>query len=183
MESPPYKTAPASLKGRRRQTGGPISEFMAAEHAFLDELLAQASRGSIPAYRQFRERLLRHISIEEKLLLPMAQRRRSGEPLPMAARLRLDHGALAALMLLPPAPGTFKAVGAVLAAHNPLEEDPGGVYEQCDALAGGESGELLRRAAEMPAVPVSAWVENHARVLAAVRRALVRGGYSAALID
>jgi hypothetical protein len=59
--------------------------------------------------------------IEERLLLPMAERKRGGESLPLAARLRVDHGALAALMTLPPTHGTFRAVNAVLKAHNPLK--------------------------------------------------------------
>src|SRR6516162_5453828 len=81
---------------------GPIGEFMVSEHALLDTLLAQAVRGSVEAYQGFRQRLLRHIRIEERLLLPTAEQKRSGEPLPLAARLRLDHGVLAALMMLPP---------------------------------------------------------------------------------
>jgi hypothetical protein len=47
----------------------------------------------------------------------------------MAPRLRLDHGALAALLMLPPVDHTFRAIRAVLDAHNPLEENEGGVYE------------------------------------------------------
>ena len=90
---------------------------MTSEHASLDRLLAEAERGSVEADREFRQRLLRHIRIEERLLLPMAERKRGGEPLPLAARLRLDHGALAALMMLPPSRGTFRAVSAVLKAH------------------------------------------------------------------
>jgi hypothetical protein len=37
--------------------------------------------------------------MEEKVLLPFAQKKRGGEPLPIAAKLRLDHGALAALLV------------------------------------------------------------------------------------
>lgn len=89
---------------RARSDTGQLYRFMAAEHARLDELLAQASAcvGAIDteAYEEFRKVLLRHISIEEKILLPAAQRRRGGQSLPLAEKLRMDHGALAALMML-----------------------------------------------------------------------------------
>ncbi|MEP6889972.1 MAG: hemerythrin domain-containing protein, partial [Nitrospirota bacterium] len=53
-------------------------------------------------YDQFRAGLLRHIGTEEKILLPAAQRLRGGQPLPIAAKLRLDHGAIASLLMPPP---------------------------------------------------------------------------------
>ena len=73
----------------------------------------------------------------------MAERKRGSEPLPLAARLRLDHGALAALMMLLPTHRTFRAVSAVLKAHNPLEENSGGVYDQCETLAGLDALSLI----------------------------------------
>jgi hypothetical protein len=45
---------------------------MASEHTSLEGLLAEAERGSVEAYQEFRQRLLRHIRIEERLLLPMS---------------------------------------------------------------------------------------------------------------
>jgi hypothetical protein len=163
-------------------TRGPIGEFMASQHALLDSLLAQAARGNVEAYREFRQRLLRHIRIEERLLLPMAERKRGGELLPLAARLRLDHGALAALMMLPPARGTFQAVSGVLKAHNPLEETSGGIYDQCERLAGPEADELLLQCEKTPSVPVSPWIDDP-KVLEAARRVLIRAGYAASLLE
>jgi hypothetical protein len=161
---------------------GPIGEFMVSEHALLDTLLAQAVRGSVEAYQGFRQRLLRHIRIEERLLLPTAEQKRSGEPLPLAARLRLDHGVLAALMMLPPTRSTFRTVSAVLKAHNPLEETSGGVYDQCEALAGPDASELLSQCEKTPPVPVSPWIDDP-KVFEAARRALIRAGYAASLLD
>ncbi len=58
--------------------------LMAGEHAQLDKLLDKAASdgGAIDseAYQDFRERLLKHIRIEERILLPMAERKR-GEPI------------------------------------------------------------------------------------------------------
>ena len=64
-------------------TRGLIGEFMTSEHASLDALLLEAARGSVEASREFRQQLLRHIKIEERLLLPMAEQKRGGEPLPL----------------------------------------------------------------------------------------------------
>jgi hypothetical protein len=158
---------------------------MKSEHARLDCLLAQAAeRGGAAdnaAYEGFREHLLRHIRIEERILLPMAQRKHGGDPLAIAPRLRLDHGALAALLMLPPVDHTFRAIRAVLDAHNPLEENQGGAYEQCEALAGSEANALLTHALATPRVPVSRWVDS-SKVVASARRVLARAGYDPALL-
>ncbi|MGH7932434.1 MAG: hemerythrin domain-containing protein [Candidatus Binataceae bacterium] len=159
---------------------------MASEHARLDHLLGEASERAgiavIESYQQFREGLLRHISIEEKILLPAAQRCGGGAPLPLAGRLRLDHGALATLMMLPPSGSTFRAVRAVLDAHNPLEESPGGAYERCEGLIGPELDDLLVRCEIAPQVPVSPWVDS-SKVVAAAQRVLLRAGYGSILLN
>ena len=167
------------------QGRGDVCALMAAEHAHLDELLGKAAgtNGAIDtgSYQRFREGLLRHIRIEERILLPLAERKR-GRALPLAARLRLDHGALAALLMLPPVERALRTIRAVLDAHNPLEEVEGGVYEQCESLVGCEMNELLAQIATTPRVPVSSWV-NSPKVFAATQRVLVRAGYDPALLE
>ena len=133
------------------------------------------------AYQRFRERLLRHIRIEERILLPMAERKR-GAALSLAARLRLDHGALAALLMLPPVDPAFRAIRAVLDAHNPLEEAEHGVYEECESLGGSDITEVLAQIAATPRVPVSSWVDSP-KIVAAAQRALVRAGHDPALLE
>ena len=87
---------------------GPLSRFLAEDHMRLDGLLQRAvtDAGAInhAAYAAFRAGLLRHIGMEEKILLPAAQRWHGGTPLPLAAKLRLDLGALAALLVPTPTP-------------------------------------------------------------------------------
>jgi hypothetical protein len=153
-----------------------IAEYMTGEHVLLSELLARAETGNPDIYRRFRQLLLRHIRIEERLLLPMAARRRGGEPLPLHARLRLDHGALAALMTLPPMTTTLRTVRTILLVHNALEEGPAGVYQQCTDLAGSEAAGLFLQFSTTSDVPVSPWNCDD-RALKAVRRVLIRSGY------
>jgi hypothetical protein len=128
------------------------------------------------AYAEFRAGLLKHISLEEKTLLPAAQRWQGGDPLPMAAKLRLDHGALAALLVPTPMPAIIAAIRTVLAAHNAVEEGPGGVYERCEQLAGAEADALLAQLQAAPEVPVAPYADGP-QVMSVVRRALARAGY------
>lgn len=159
---------------------GPIYRFMADDHARLDGLLqaAVARPDAIDraAYAQFRSGLLKHIGMEEKILFPEAQRQRGGEPLPVAAKLRLDHGALAALLVPSPTHAIVAAIRSILTGHNAIEEQPGGPYEVCEQLAGAEVDTLLARLRGAPEVPVAAHADSP-KVRAATRRALQRAGF------
>ena len=159
---------------------GPLFYFLSGDHARLDGLLrramTEASTIDRAAYAEFRAGLLKHISLEEKILLPAAQRWQGGDPLPVAAKLRLDHGALAALLVPTPTPVIIAAIRTVLTAHNTLEEGPGGVYERCEHLAGAEADALLAQLHAAPEVPVAPYADGP-QVMSVVRRALARAGY------
>ncbi len=165
---------------------GPIHAMLAADHARLDTLLNEAgdleTAEQFEAFDQFRRGLLKHIGMEEKILLPAAQRARGGAPLEVAARLRLDHGALVALLMPPPSPRIVRALRAIIAAHNPVEEQPGGVYDECERLAGAEAAQVLDQLRTAPEVPTNPH-SDAPRVYAAARRALERAGYDPALMD
>lgn len=164
---------------------GTIWQFLAHDHAALDSLLERAgschSGEELAAYDEFRRALLRHISMEEKVLLPAAERAR-GTPLPEAARLRLDHGVLAALMIPAPRPRIVSAIRVVLARHNPLEECAGGVYDVCEELAGAAAAQLLAALKATPQVPVKPHLDTP-KVYEALRHALARAGYDEHLAD
>ena len=159
---------------------GVLTEFLVEDHRRLDGLLqaAVAHPGTVDdrAYAQFRAGLLRHIGMEEKILLPAVQRQRGGEPLPLAARLRLDHGALAALLMPTPTAAILTTIQGILVEHNVLEEGAAGLYETCDALAGPETEPILAALRAAPEVKVMAYNDNPA-VMNAVRRALERAGH------
>lgn len=160
---------------------GPLSRFLAEDHARLDGLLQRAvtDTGAInhAAYAAFRAGLLTHIGMEEKILLPAAQQWHGGAPLPMAAQLRLDHGALAALLVPTPTPAIIAALRVILTAHNALEEGPGGLYETCEQLAGAEAAGLLAQLQAAPEVPVAPYSDGP-QVMPVVHRALTRAGYN-----
>lgn len=159
---------------------GKIHRYLAGDHERLDALLDRAMSDpeniDAEAYAQFRSGLLKHIGMEEKVLLPAAQKLRGGEPLPVAAKLRLDHGALVALLVPTPTPRVIAALRAILKLHNPIEEDPGGMYETCEELAGAEVDEILRQLQKAPDVRVLPHVDS-SFVMEAARRALARAGY------
>jgi Hemerythrin HHE cation binding domain len=157
-----------------------IHRYLASDHrrldALLDSAMADPENIDTAAYEQFRAGLLRHIGTEEKVLLPAARKKRGGEPLPVAAKLRLDHGALTALLVPSPTAKLVAAIQTILKLHNPLEEDPGGMYDQCEELVAGEADEILRQLENFHAVKVLPHV-NSPFVVEVARRALVRAGY------
>jgi regulator of cell morphogenesis and NO signaling len=148
------------LMPRFAAVGGPLSKAMAAEHERLEALLEQSvadpARLDLGAFEAFRAGLLRHIGIEEKILLPDARRRRGGEPLPVAKLLRVEHGALASLLVPTPDHALVGEIRTLLRAHDAWEEGPGGLYETCERLAGDEASELLERVRKAPPVPAAA---------------------------
>ena len=159
---------------------GPLYQFFANDHNRLEALLNQAAANpkkiELSAYEEFRKGLLKHIGMEEKILLPAAQRLRGGKAFPIADTLKLDHGALVALMVPPPSPTIITAVRAILAKHNILEEELDGVYETCERLAGDELNDLLEKLHATPEVPTMPF-NPKPHVLDATRRALARAGY------
>jgi Hemerythrin HHE cation binding domain len=168
------------MKPRENGKAGPVSDFLTEDHRRLETLLqsavAHADQIDQGAYAQFRAGLLRHIGMEEKILLPAAQRLRGGEPLLIASKLRLDHGALATLLIPTPTAAIIATIRAVLKVHNTIEEGSGGLYETCDELAGSEAAQLLTKLQAAPEVTVLPHSDSPI-VMNTVHRALERAGY------
>ena len=156
-----------------------LSDWLSADHRRLEGLLAQALArpGAVDAtpYAAFRRGLLRHIAIEEKLLMPAAQEA-ARHPLDTVQRLRLDHGAIAALLVPSPTAAIIATLQAILEGHNAVEEGPDGVYATCDHLLGERAASLVARMAAYPEPPTSPHNDDPT-VMPAVRRALERAGY------
>lgn len=144
-------------------TVGPIERFMVEDHVRLAGLLEAATSGPVidaEAYARFRHDLLRHIGMEERVLLPDARARRAGVPLEVAALLRADHGEIAKLLVRSPSVTLVDALRELLARHNALEEGPDALYAQCDALAGKEATAVVDRLRAQPSVPLAKYYDG-----------------------
>ena len=144
-------------------TIGAVERFMVEEHVRIDRLLDAATRVT-PIdeliYARFRHDLLRHIAMEEKVLLPFAREKRGGAPLPFAKKLREDHSALAKLLVRSPTTSIVDALREILNLHDPLEEGMNGLYAACDALAGDQAELLVARLRQQPEVPLAPYYDG-----------------------
>jgi hypothetical protein len=158
---------------------GSLFTYLANDHARLERLLTLA--GAVPGqidmqpYAEFRKGLLRHISIEEKIVIPAITERTGSAHKKLAALLRLDHGALVSLLVPPPSPGIIATIRIILTDHNPREEGEDGLYDIFERVAGSDKS-MLRKMESAPDVPVLPHNEKPG-ALEAVRRAVERAGY------
>lgn len=159
---------------------GRITTLLAEDHRRLDELLRLATISGEhidqAVYDQFRAGLLRHIGMEEKLLLPALQRWHGGEPWPVAAKLRLDHGALATLIMPTPTAQILATIRRILSEHNRLEEGPDGLYAFCDRMPVSEMDSLLSALQAASPIHVMRHSDSPA-VMKTLGGALARAGY------
>ncbi len=142
---------------------GAIERFMAQDHVRLDQLLQAAERTEPideETYARFRHDLLRHIAMEEKVLLPYARDKRGGTPLPAATAIRADHSQIAKLLVRSPTRALLDELRVLLGRHNPLEEGPEGLYAACDGLAGNEAEQLVARLRDQPTVPLAKYYDG-----------------------
>ncbi|MFO0773314.1 MAG: hemerythrin domain-containing protein [Nitrospiraceae bacterium] len=161
---------------------GPIADYLGEDHARLDRLLARAV-ATLPGvdretYDAFRAGLLRHIGIEEKILIPAIQASRGGEALDLAARLRRDHAAIATLLMPSPTAQILATLREIWATHNRLEEEAKGLYAIGDGIpqSTADAQALLEqcRAAPLPKVMPHSDTET---VMTTLHRVLERAGY------
>ncbi len=144
---------------RSSRSLGPVTAYLAEDHARLDALLAQAVRHrggvDLAPYGAFRAGLLRHIGIEEKVVFPALRAARGGEHHPDWRRLRIDHGAVTSLLVPPPTPDLVAELRSILEPHDALEEAPGAVYACADALAASDAETVARMMRAYPPVKVA----------------------------
>jgi hypothetical protein len=157
-----------------------IYQFFTKDHRRIELLLEKSTEDvnniDMDYYHSFRTGLLKHIKMEEKILFPAAQKANLGTPLTLAAKLRLDHGAITSLMVVPPDPGVIKVLRHVLEKHDILEEQPGGMYDMCESLTAGDTQNILDQLSKVTEVPVQQY--NKADyALGAAKRALERAGF------
>jgi len=135
-----------------------IANNLSADHRRLDALLSQAvadpERFDHEAFAAFRAGLLRHIALEEKILIP-ALRKSGGAVADSARRLRHEHGAIALLLVPTPDVALVREIRSILEPHNREEEGPGGLYELSATLPEPEREGLRARLEHYPEVAVA----------------------------
>lgn len=174
-----------------RQSGpGSIARFLTEDHRRLEELLDRAGGQAgvaidLTPYEEFREGLLRHIGMEEKILFPAIQRAQQGGAdsslvsslASSLEQLRLEHGALATLLMPSPTPAVLATIREILRRHDGIEESAGGPYAVGDDLLGQEAEMMLATLRSAPMVNLMPHSDSSA-VTATLHRALARAGYS-----
>ncbi len=158
----------------------PLHSFFTEDHRRLDNLLNQATKDphnvEMTSYSRFRTGLLKHIKMEETILFTAAQKH-NGSQFALIPKLRLDHGALTALMVPSPSPKVIRALRFILEKHDLLEEETGGLYDACDALSAADVETILHAIKNTSEVPVHAH-RDEPYILEATHRALARAGYN-----
>ncbi len=141
-----------------------ITAYLVADHARLHGLLERAAEEAqldLDAFGEFRRGLLRHIAIEEKLLLPAVRKARGGASLERAHELRIDHAALTSLLVPTPDLALWGEIRSLISRHDAKEEGAGGVYEECEqSLSSDELTLLGQQAASYPDVRVSRYFDG-----------------------
>ena len=159
---------------------GALYQYLADDHERLDSFFrrAVAKPGEIDteSYHEFRKGLLRHIAMEEKIVLPSIARWQGGKKAAIGERLRLDHGALVALLAPPPTPSIMLTIQSILEVHNKLEEQEGGLYNLLEDMAGPEAEQIL---AQLKSAPPVAVLPNNDKpeVLNAAKKVVARAGH------
>lgn len=158
----------------------PLHQFFTEDHHRIEKLLNKAleqpDKIEMSYYHQFRSQLLRHIKMEEKILFPAAKKANPEVTKDLIPRYRLDHGALTSLMVPPPTLSLINVIKYILEEHDLAEEEPGGLYDVCEALTHGQTQDILNQLAETEEVPVHP--PNPAPIaIDSARRALARAGY------
>jgi Hemerythrin HHE cation binding domain len=159
---------------------GPLHRFFDADHRRLDGLLKRAmsdpDRIDLGLFAEFRAGLLKHIGMEEKVLFLAAKTARR-DRVPLFAKLRVDHGAIASLLVPTPTKDTVAEILTVLGPHNRREEEEGGIYDVCDEAVGPVQAErLLEELKTFPEIRLKGYndapvVHEHIRVNLGLSRA------------
>ena len=147
-----------------------LRRWLEEDHRGIEALLdaAQDDRAKPLDVRPFeiaRERLMRHIGIEEKIVflavrnLPDVDVTAPGV-LAQLRDARVDHAAITTLLVPKPDHALVDELRTLLGPHNVLEEAEDGLYARCDDLLGAVADDLLNAARAYPPVAVKAFVDD-----------------------
>ncbi len=158
----------------------PLYDFFAKDHCRLDRLLhlsIQTKDIQLDEYRNFRVGLLTHIKMEEKVFFLVARKSNNKNLIELASTLRLQHGALTSMMVLPPSQEVIKVTRHILDIHNVLEEKEGGMYDLCERLSFHQTQELLVQLDAVSETPLNPFSQTSV-ALDAAKVSLSRAGFN-----
>lgn len=157
-----------------------LYQFFTNDHRRLEKIFDKATENENniqeELYHQFRVSILKHIKMEEKILFPAAQKANGDIPIPLAAKLKLDHGAITSLMVVPPSPEVIKVIRYILEIHDELEEKNGGMYDICEQLTEHDTKTILEKLENATDVPVHPY-NTAGYALDVAKRTLLRAGF------
>lgn len=141
-----------------------LRTWLSDDHTEIDGLLRHALRddGFDPApFARFRERLLRHIGIEERILFPAAREHEPTHDAERLAALRVDHAALTTLLVPTPDRALALEIASLLGGHNEVEESEDGVYDAClAAITPADATRVLHAARGRAPVPTTGYFDG-----------------------
>ena len=80
-------------------------------------------------------------------------------------------------MVPPPDRSIINTVRSILLVHNALEEQEGGLYQECEQLAGAEAEAILDRLKRVAPPPLREFNRGPG-IMESTRRAVERAGYA-----
>ncbi len=131
-----------------------LTDVLLREHRELLAMITACTRREgevdLHAFDQYRLRQLRHVAIEEKVLLPALAER---TPLGPAFQngLRKDHETIVVLCVTAPDPDFVHDLQEFIAWHQRVEEQPGGLFELYQRHVGDDRG-VDKALAQLPAI-------------------------------
>ncbi len=117
----------------------------------LDRCLLPSGAVDLRRFDEFRRFALRHVMIEERVLMPLLERRLGRAPAFQNA-MRKDHEAIAALCVPTPDPEWIGDLRELMTYHNQVEEQPGGFYALFDQHLAAEEKAVEAAFAALPAL-------------------------------
>lgn len=162
------------------RTPGPIELALAEDHRRLDVLLARsidAEPFDAESFRAFRAALLRHIAVEERIVMAEAQKVDRSLTGPALA-LRAEHGAMAILLVPTPDRPLALELRGLIAGHMAHEEGPDGMHARCERALQANASEVAARMRDYPQVRVAPYqdVPGRPRTARSALEAMERRG-------
>lgn len=160
-----------------------IPQTLLADHQRLHQLLSQAQGKDTvitETYNEFRQGLMRHIAIEEKIFFP--EMKKIIGTADIWRTIRIEHAALTSLLVPTPDLTLLNEIHLLLLDHDSKEEGSSGIYAEGERILTPElRQQLSSRAEALPPIPMCAHIDSpnvhrtRASALASANKLRMRG--------